>query len=46
MKTMSDYQCKACAYSGPGLAYPMLFCNLRGVLVNPTFTCQKFKAPK
>lgn len=38
--------CRDCQYSSPGMVYPMLFCNLRGILVNPGFTCVKATGKK
>jgi hypothetical protein len=35
--------CKTCAYRNQSLAYPLLYCSLRGLMVNQSFVCTKFK---
>lgn len=34
--------CSCCTYRSPGMVYPMLLCQLRGILVSSAFSCAKF----
>lgn len=35
--------CKTCAHRTQSLAYPLLYCPLRGQMVNQSFVCTKFR---
>lgn len=34
--------CKYCTYRAPAMSYPLLYCQLRGLMVSPDFTCDRF----